>query len=186
MDDIKKPEELLNYMSNNIKYGYLGKSGRIYHYDDSDFNLDWYQQYILENKDDLLKNLYGNCWDLVELERTWFLENGYVIKTIFEMVELDYENIYPTHAFLAYKDNNHWCWFENSDFNNKGIYKFNTFDELLNYQYKKYIELLKTFNISNKELEKIIITEFDKPKEHCSAREYLNHVINSKQIKIDR
>ena len=49
MNNIKSPEELLDFMSNNINYGYLGKNGRVYHYDDLDFNLDWYEQYILEN-----------------------------------------------------------------------------------------------------------------------------------------
>ena len=186
MDDIKNPEELLNFMSNKINYGYLGKSGKIYHYDDDNFNLDWYEQYILENKDDILNNLYGNCWDQVELERDWFLKNGYEIKTIFEMVKLDYDNIYPSHSFLVYKDNNCWFWFENSDFNNRGIHKFNILDELLNYQYKKYVEFLKTFNITNEELEKIIITEFDKPKEHISTDEYLKHVVDSKLITFNK
>ncbi|MBR3229484.1 MAG: hypothetical protein IKF91_01500 [Bacilli bacterium] len=186
MDDIKTPKELLNFMSTKINYGYLGKNGRVYHYDDSDYSLDWYEQYTLESKDDILKNLYGNCWDQVELERDWFLKNGYEIKTIFEMVKLDYENEYPTHSFLIYKNNDCWYWFENSDFNNRGIHKFNTLDELLKYQYKKYVKLLKTFNITNDELEKITITEFDKPKEHISAKEYLNHVIDSRKIKFKK
>ena len=183
MDDIKTPEELLNFMSNNINYGYLGKNGRIYHYDDPDFNSDWYEQYILENKNDILENLYGNCWDQVEFERDWFLKKGYEIKTIYEMVKLDYDNVYPTHSFLVYKDrNDNWCWFENADFNNIGIHRFNSYDELLNYQYKKYVEFLKTFNITDEEINKIIITKFEKPKEHISAEEYLNHVIDSKLI----
>ncbi len=182
MENIKTPEELLDFMSNNIEYGFLGKNGHIYHYDDPNFNSDWYEQCILENRDDLLKNKYGTCWDQVEFERDWFLKNGYEIKTIYEMVKLDYDNQYPSHSFLVYKNNNEWYWFENADFNNKGIHKFNTLDELLNYQYKRYVEFLKTFNITDEELEKIIVTEFDKPKEHISAEEYLNHVINSQQI----
>lgn len=186
MNDIKTPEELLNFMSNKIKYGYLGKNGRVYHQEDCDLNQDWYEQYILESKENILNNLYGNCCDQVELERDWFSQNGYEIKTIYEMVKLDYENEYPTHAFLIYKEDNHWYWFENSDINNRGIHRFNTVDELLNYQYCKYVELLKAFNITNKELEKIVVTEFDKPKEHISAEEYLNHVTNSKQIRISK
>ena len=182
MDEVKTPEELLDFMSKNINYGYLGKNGRVYHYGDSDFDRDWYEQYILESYDELLENLYGNCWDQVELEREWFLKNGYEIKTIYEMVKLDYDNIFPTHSFLVYKDNNYWYWFENSDFDNRLIHKFNTLEELLNYQYKKYVDYLKTFNISNDEISKIIITEFDKPKDHISVDEYLKYVMNSKQI----
>lgn len=182
MDNINTPEELLKFMSERIEYGYLGKNGRIYHYDDSDFNSDWFKQYLLENKNDILKNLCGNCWDQVEFERDWFLEHGYEIKTIYEMVKLDYDNEYPTHSFLVYKDNDYWCWFENADFNNRGIHKFNSFDELLNYQYRLYVKFLKTFNISNEEIQNIIVTDFDKPKDHASAEEYLDHVIDSKLI----
>ena len=184
MNTIRTPEELLNFMSYNINYGYLGKNGRVYHYDDPDFNDDWFDEYILENSCDLSKNLYGNCWDQVEFERDWFLKNGYEVKTIYEMVNLDYDNDYPSHSFLIYKDNDEWCWFENADFNNRGIHRYNSYDELLSDQYKKYLEFLKTFNIKDDEIEKIIVTDFDKPKEHISASEYLNHVIDSKLITV--
>ena len=186
MNNIKTPEALLDFMSKNINYGYLGKNGRVYHYDDIDFNEEWEQLYILESPSDVLKNLYGNCWDQVEFEREWFLKEGYQIKTIYEMVKLDYDNDYPTHTFLIYKDNEYWCWFENADFNNRGIRKFITIDEVLNYQYKKYLDFLKTFNITSEEIEKIIMTEFDKPKEHINVKEYLEHVINSKEIKFNK
>lgn len=182
MNDIKTPEELLDFMSKNTNYGYLGQSGRIYHYDDVDFDSNWFNDYILESSDEFFKYRYGNCWDQVEFERNWFLQHGYEIKTIYEMVLLDYDNNYPSHSFLIYKDNNSWCWFENADFNNRGIHRFNTFKELLEFQYKKYLAFLKEFNISKEEIDRIIMTDFDKPKENISASEYLNHVINSKMI----
>ena len=90
-NNIKTPYELLDFMSKNINYGYLGKSGRVYHFDDKDFNEKWYEEYILESDKDILKTLYGNCWDQVELERYWFEKNGYEVKTIFEIVNIDYE-----------------------------------------------------------------------------------------------
>lgn len=182
MNDIKTPEELFDFMSKNINYGYLGKNGRVYHYDEPDFDTEWYTQYVLENSNDLLNNLYGNCWDQVEFERDWFSKHGYELKTIYKMVSLDYDNNYPSHSFLIYKDNDDWYWFENADFNNRGIHKFRSYDELLNYQHEKYVEFLKTFNIKENELKKIITTDFDKPKNHCSAEEYLNYVKNSKLI----
>ncbi len=183
MNNIRTPEDLLKFMSENIEYGYLGKNGKIYNYDDPDFNFDWFNQYKLQSQTELLESLHGTCWDQVEFEREWFLSKKYEVKTIYEMVSLDYDNDYPTHTFLVYKYDNNWYWFEHSDFNNRGIHKFNTFEELINYQYKKYIEFLKTFNISNEEIEKIIITEFDKPKENICVEEYLNHTMNSKHIK---
>ena len=57
---INSPHELLEFMSKNINYGYLGKSGRIYHYDDYDFNENWYCDYILQSNKDILKTLSGN------------------------------------------------------------------------------------------------------------------------------
>ncbi len=184
MNSINTPEELLKFMDNNIEYGYLGKNRKIYHYDDPNFNRDWYDNCILETKEEVLKNLHGTCFDQVEFERDWFLEHGYEIKTIYEMVLLDYDNNYPTHTYLIYKDeNNKWNWFENADFNNRGIHTFNTVDEVIKYQYDKYIEFLTGFNISDEEIQKIIITEFNKPKEHSTMNEYMNYVVNSKQIK---
>ena len=60
------------------------------------------------------------------------------------MVKLDYNNNYPTHSFLIFKDkDNSWNWFENSDFENRGIHRFNSIDELLKYQYDKYLKFLQ-------------------------------------------
>lgn len=186
MKSVNTPEELLNFMSKNINYGYLGKNGKVYHYNDSDFNLDWFKQYILENSDDLLNNMCGNCWDQVEFEREWFTKNGYEFETIYKMVYLDYDNNYPTHSFLIYNDNGKWCWFENADFNNRGIHRFDTYNELINFQHKKYVDFLKTFNIREDEIKKILTTKFNKPNEHISAKKYLDHVINSDIIMFNK
>ena len=186
-NDINTPHELLEFMSKNINYGYLGKSGRVYHFDDSDFNDKWFDEYILESKEDILKTLYGNCWDQVELERYWFKKNGYEIKTIYEMVKLNYDNNYPSHSFLIFKDKEGcWNWFENADYENRGIHKFDSIDELLKYQYSKYLDFLKTFNITDDEIKKIILTEFGEPKSNISALEYLDFVINSNSIVINK
>ncbi len=184
MKNINTPEELLNFMSNNINYGYLGNNGRVYHFDDSDFDKDWYNKYVLQSHNDLEKNLYGTCFDQVEFEREWFFNHNFELKTFFVMLLLDYENYYPTHSFLAFKDKDMWCWFENSDYNNRGIHRFNSLDELLNNQLEKQINYLKTFNASDEELNHIIIREFNKPKSGISASEYLDYVIASKEINI--
>ena len=187
LENIKTPYQLLEFMSNNINYGYLGKSGRVYHYDDFDFDEKWYDEYVLESSADILKTLCGNCWDQVELERYWFRKNGYEFKTIYEMVRLDYENDFPTHSFLIFKDeDNNWNWFENSDFENRGIHKFDSINKLLKYQYDKYLKLLKKFNISVSEIEKIIFTEFEEPKSNISASQYIEFVVNSTPISINK
>ena len=178
---INTPQELLKFMD-DIEYAWMDKKGNFH----TEIVPEMYTKYSLMSPEEVLKYKKGVCTDQSEFERDWFLKNEYEIKTIYEMVKLDYDNVYPSHSFLVYKDNDYWCWFENSDFNNRGIHKFNTLDELLNYQYKKYVEFLNTFNITNDELEKIIVTEYDKPEEHVTAEEYLNHVIDSKLLIIKK
>lgn len=187
-DEVINPEQLLEFMAKYINYGYLDKNGRVYHYDDEDFDDKWFEKYILESADDILKTLHGNCWDQVELERYWFENNGYEVKTIYEMVKLDYENSYPVHSFLIFYDkkDNSWNWFENADSKNRGIRKFSTIEELLKYQYACYCIFLKSFDISDSEISQIILTEFCKPKSNISAEEYLDFVVNSKLVFVDK
>lgn len=183
LDKINSPYELLNFMSKNITYGYLGKSGRVYHWNDADFDDEWFDDYILQSEEDILRTLSGNCWDQVELERYWFDKNNYEIKTIYQMVKLDYNNNYPTHSFLIFRDKEGlWNWFENSDSENRGIHQFLSFDELLKYQYNKYLKLLRNLNISDDEINKIIFTEFTKPKSNITAADYLDFVISSTSV----
>mgnify|MGYP004640956481 CR=1 FL=1 len=183
LDKINSPYELLNFMSKNITYGYLGKSGRVYHWNDADFDDEWFDDYILQSEEDILRTLSGNCWDQVELERYWFVKNNYEIKTIYQMVKLDYNNNYPTHSFLIFRDKEGlWNWFENSDSENRGIHQFLSFDELLKYQYNKYLKLLRNLNISDDEINKIIFTEFTKPKSNITAADYLDFVISSTSV----
>ena len=185
---IKTPEELLLFMQNNIKYGYLAKSGKVYHFDDILLNRDWYDNYVLESKEDILNTEFGNCFDQVELERSWFLEQDFEVKTIFIMVLLDYKNEYPTHSYLVYRDkeDGKWCYFENADFYNRGIHKFDNINDAIKYQYECYMKLLDSKGITFKEKDHIIANYYLKPKEHLTASEYLNYVINSKNKIIRR
>ena len=40
MNNIKTPEELLKFMSENIRYGYLGKNGKVYQQEAEDFDTE--------------------------------------------------------------------------------------------------------------------------------------------------
>ena len=180
-NSIKTPKELLKFMSNNISYGYFGKNGKIYNFDDEDFNKKWKDEYILESSEDVLKNKIGTCWDQVEFERDWFSKHNYEFKTIYHQVILNYDNPYPTHTFLVYKENDKWYWFENAWDDQKGIHEFNTFDELLKFEYQKYLKKLKEYSIKDEEIAKIKYFEYSKPNSHINVINYLKHIINNKK-----
>ena len=181
--NIKTPKELYEFMSKNITYGYLGKNNKIYHFGDKNFNDDWTSEYILETYDDVLNTKVGNCWDQVELEREWFSKHNYEFKTYYHQVILDYQNPYPTHTFLVYKENDKYYWFENAWDDMKGIHEFNTLEELLDFEYKENLKLLIQYNIKNNEIDKISYFEYDKPKNNISSEEFVNYVVSCTKIR---
>ena len=85
LNNIKTPEELYKYMDENIEYGYLGKDGNIYKADNPEFDDKWFDYYLLESPEEVIKNKSGICWDQVELERKWFEKNKFEYKTYFEI-----------------------------------------------------------------------------------------------------
>ena len=181
--ELKTPEELMDYMKDNFEYGYLDKDNNIHHYDDPNYDdLDWFNIYMLESEQDILETNVGTCFDMTELERDFLERNGYTVHTYFEMILLDYNNPYPMHSFLVYEKDSKYYYFEFSDYNNRGIYEYSNIIELLNDQIKKYMNKLEEYNIKEEEKGKLIITKFDKVKEHASEEEYLDHVLNSKNI----
>jgi len=115
--NINSPLGLQNWMQNNIQYGYLGKDNIIR----QEINgLEFYNNYVLQSPEELLKNKYGICWDQVELQRLVFdylkIDN-YVIYMI--------QNLppnYPTHSYSVIKQNNQFYWFENSWLQFQGIH----------------------------------------------------------------
>jgi hypothetical protein len=185
-EDYMTPKELLEYMDKNFSYGYLDKNNNIHNYSDKDFNDNWYELYILEDYDDVLRTKIGNCYDMVEFEREWFERNNYEVETYYEIVSLPYENIYPSHAFLVYKHNDNYYHFEYSDFNNRGIHGYDNVNDLLESQYKSYIDLLEEKSITEEEKTHIVLTKFTKPDRHIGAKEYINHALNGEKVYIDR
>ena len=183
LNNIKSPKELFQFMEDNIKYGVF-INNKVYEWDkDGIFEDICRTKWKLKTSNEIIDCGYGICWDQVELERDWFNINNYEYKTIFIWFLFDYENSYPTHAYLIYKNNNKYYYFEHSDSNNKGIYEFNSFEDAIKYQLNKHIELSKTNNIvGEEELKYIHIFEFDKPRIDCSYDEYLEHILNSVDI----
>ena len=100
MNDLRKkymgitsPEELLEFMSNNISYGYVTKTGETYVYTDNNFEKN-FNQYVLQNDSQVIDSKVGICWDQVELERDFFLKMNYEVKTYFIIICFFYRELY--------------------------------------------------------------------------------------------
>ena len=84
LKDINTPEELLDFMSNNINYGYLGKNGRVYHYDDKDFDSSWYREYILENSI-FFPLLFISCELNIGIISLWYKGKSFDIELLLDI-----------------------------------------------------------------------------------------------------
>lgn len=188
--NIKTPEELLEFMSNNITYGIYGNDNKIYDLGTKEkedlFEYACKNHYGLSSPKKLLEHGYGHCWDQVELERDWFKKHGYEFKTFYIMFLLDYDNSYATHTYLVYKKDNKYYYFENSDFNNRGIHEFNSYEEAVKYQREKHIEYNKSIGnkIDEEILKSLKIYEYENPKYGLNMKEFIDYVLSSKEVLI--
>ncbi len=184
-EDIKTPEELAEFMNNNINYGFVDDNGKVYDSsNEEEFEEGCKTKWKLSSPKRLIEVGYGNCFDQVELERDWFTRNGYEVKTYFILFELDYENTYSMHTYLVYKDKDGYFYFEHSDATNRGIYKFNSYNSAIKYQKNNHIEYNKRFNpVGDDELKKLHIYEYEKPKYGSSNYEFIDFILDEGIIK---
>lgn len=172
-----RPNDLFKLI-NNIKYGYVDRKSNIHIGDDE----KWFSTYKLQSKDELLTNMVGNCYDVVELLR-FFLERNYKVETFFMMIALPYKNNYPTHSYLIYLDNNCYNLIENKFGLNCGINSFKTREEVVRYQALSYLKFLKdNYNLKSKEEKYFITTSFNKPKSGSSALSYIDNALSGSKV----
>ncbi len=173
---LKTPSDLLNFMD-TITYGFVGKNGKKYTQQNAEWDRDWYCQCIVQSGSGMLKTKCGTCWDQVELERKWFDEHNYELKTIFSWFELWEPNNYPTHTFLVFKDNNKWFWFEHSFAAYRGVFEFNSLEELIEYVKSKQLEYAIKSGVAKKEDIKLLKSyEYKRPKANLDVDDYIKHV----------
>ena len=172
---IKTPKEFLEYMNNNITYGFIGKNGKKYQNFSSE---EWFEEGIVQNGEEVLKSKIGTCYDQVELERLWFENHHFEVKTIFIWFEVDYENNYPTHTFLVYKENQKWYWFEHAFEDCRGIHEFESLEKAIQTVTSKQLEYAISIGIAKESDKKLIKSyEYMKITKPMDIEEFLNHVI---------
>lgn len=183
---VKTPEELLDFMSKNIKFGMYGTNKKLYDTSDLDaFFLANDIYWSLSSPTNTLRTGYGQLIDQVELERDWFQRNNYECKTLYITFLVNSINSYPTHAYLAYKDNNQWCWFEACDKANYGIHKYDSLEELITDQMEKHVRYAEKFNyLDESTLDYLHIFDYKKPKYSIGTKEFKDFVLCSSEVPI--
>ncbi len=173
-EDIKTPEELLDFIKKNIEYGYIGKNNNNkYLLSDPKYYEDWLNEYTLQTPQQTLKNKIANCWDYIELARFWFEKNNFKIKTIFIAFFKPKEKTYFTHTFLLYKNNNKWKIFESSFDEVKSFKEYKSRREAINDEIKVHCNFFKV-NFFTK------VYEYNKPKFGINSLEFCDYIMNKK------
>ena len=179
-ENVNTPEELMDYFDRNFQFGVIDNCGNKH----IDSNSDSFQ-YICDNEwklrsvEEILNAGIGHCYDQVEIERRWFEEHGYPVKTFWiSAYQEGVENSGFCHTYLMFKSDNLWHIFEHSDYFNKGIHKFNSIREAVAWQAEMQIKNAET-NI--KPINKYItcIKEYQKPPVNINMSEFLDHIENA-------
>lgn len=177
MNNIKDEYELLEFMKNNINYGFVTKDGKKYFPGCKNYNEIWFDKGVVQTGENVLKTLVGTCWEQVEFERKWFTKNNIEVKTFFLWYEINEKNDYPTHTILTYEKGGKFYWFENAFDIQRGIHKYNSINELIIDVKNKYHECTIDMGIAKREdINLIKIYEYKELKENLSITDYLNHV----------
>lgn len=181
MEKIKKPEELLEFMGANIKYGYVGKKNKkIYTPRDVDFDNDFDKEYFLQSPEQLLNSKHGVCWDQAEFERYWFSKQAYDFDMYFMMFVKEVENNLPTHTFLAYKNNDKFYWFENSFGGQRGIHKYDDLEALINDVKNKHFEHSKKMDgATDEDFKDIKFCKYEEPVFGCDCGQFMDGIIDN-------
>lgn len=180
-EEILSPEQLLQYMSENIHYGFVDKNGKVYQEQGTEeWNNDWYSECIVQDGESLIQSHYGTCWDQVELERKWFMEHDYWYKTIFMWFEVNSPNNLPPHTFLIYHKDNKWYWFEHSFEPYKGIHGFDSEEALIEHVKDRQLEYaMKTSEAILQDRDYLKCYEYTKPEPNLGVNDYIYHVTHS-------
>jgi catalase len=179
LEKIKKPQELLEFMSDNLSYGFIKRSdGKILkNRGDKEWQDSWLNEYFLQKPEELLKNKFGVCWDYIELERSWFESLGYEVKTFYMAVIRDEGSKLPTHTFLAYYDNNKWYWFEYSWYNERGIREYESLEKLIRDANEKHTKSLLKEGASPEDVKNHKVYEYKNAPFGASPIDFVKHVI---------
>ena len=182
-DLIENPKQLMQYLDKHFEYGVIDKCGNKHTDSNSDdfqnaCNNDWRVRSVKQ----MLKDGVGHCYDQVEIERQWFEDNGFKVKTFWiSAYQEGIDNSGFSHTYLLFEDNQKWCLFEHSDFANRGIHAFNSVEDAIRWQACKQIKFASNC-IKPKECYSVCIKQYEKPAVGLDMGQYLDFVNKGQDV----
>lgn len=172
LSEIKSPEDVYQFIDDNIEYGWIDISGKQHLNTMKDFR----RIYRTMSIDEILKYKIGTCIDQVNLMHELLnkinIKNKMFCCRIFEPD--DYGNLEEEehmHCFILYYENGKVYHMEHPNFEKKGIYEYNSENIAIKEIVEYYIKLRGGKDSPTKEFYKIPVgisfKEFNK---------YINHV----------
>ncbi len=178
--DIKTPEELFDYLSNNISFGVIDKGRIIKDSSCKEFAVAC-QNWHLRQVQEIIASGIGHCFDLVEVERYWFEERGYLCKSYFvEAVDNEDKSSSFYHTYIVFYDNPVWKLFEISDKSYSGIYESSNLDDLINAQAIHQLQIAKESHLPVGEYD-LYVYQYQKPTINIS---YNNFIKNCTRMRV--
>lgn len=186
-EKIQTPEALLSFMNESVSYGFVGKSKKMYAYDNVETDADFEAEYYLQSPEELLESGHGVCWDTVELERRWFLEHGFKPETYFLMYAKEGGTDLPTHTFVVFERDNKWYWFEQAFADQRGIHEYASREELIDDVKNKHHNYAVQHREATKEdFGQLRVGVYEQPKYGSSPREFVSNIIEQNPTLISK
>lgn len=140
LDNINSIDELYEYMDKNIKYGWYGIDGKVRINSLKEFK----EYYKTMNVEDIINYGVGTCPDYVNLVK-YYLDKNNVVNKIYAIV--GYENVdgidkERVHFMIFYNIKNKWYQFEQASRFFRGIFEYDSLNELKDKVLNKYEDIL--------------------------------------------
>ena len=185
LKSIKNPQELMQFLDNNIQYGVIDKTGnKLFDSNSDKFQQACFEDWTLRSPEQIISNQVGHCYDQVEIERAWFKLNNYEFKTFWiSAYQPTIDNSGFSHTYLVYKQGSKWYLFEHADYSNKGIFEFLELNDAVKWQANNQIKYA-TGVIKPKFAYEVCIKEYDTPPLNINMQQYLQYIEQSKDYNI--
>ena len=169
INDIKTPEDILEFMNENIRYGWLDINGEEHINTMKEFR----RLYRTSSIDECLEHRLGVCTEQVFLMHKLLdkinIPNKMFCTRIYESENFnDLDSDEHMHCFVLYYLDDKVYQLEHPNFERIGIYEFNSEEEAINEINKIYINMSGGYPRP--------VTEFFEVKEGLSFKEFNNYI----------